>query len=317
MEVLNFLIQGGYDQTLAAKWTIPYLNEKQLLGTAVGGGYQRNHQIAYQTVDNKQVFYEAISGYAQERAFADVELTIRPQFNLFHAFSLGFEHYIFQDTLLELNPHFAESTRYDFLTLSYTYKHDYRDYRPYPLVGYYFDVGIAKQGLGLTGSDIDYWTASLTFDHYLNIHKRWYFAYSMSAMFNSTEKIPYFLTPGFGYPHWEIRGYELYFIDGQDFGLFKSNLKFEIIPPTTKRIKWIRTEKFGKIFYGLYANVFFDLGYAHDGFNYRTNTLANQLLWGTGIGIDFITYYDLVIRLEATVNKQGEFGVFVNLVAPI
>jgi outer membrane protein assembly factor BamA len=317
MEVLNFIIQGGYDQTLAAKWSIPYLNEKQFFGTGFGGGYQRNHQIAYQTVDNKPVFYEAMMGYAQQRGFAAVELTMRPRFNYLHTINLGFDHYTFQDTLLALNPNFAEKTLYDFFTLSYVYKHDYRDYKPYPLIGYYFDAGISKQGLGLVQSDIDYWTATFTFDHYVNIHKRWYFAYSFRALFTSKETIPYFLTPGFGYEGWEVRGYELYFIDGQDLALFKSNFKFEIIPPTTKKIKWIRTEKFGKVFYGLYANVFFDMGYAQDGFNYRTNTLANQLLWGTGVGIDFITYYDLVIRFELTLNKQGETGVFINLVAPI
>jgi hypothetical protein len=59
------------------------------------------------------------------------------------------------------------------------------------------------------------------------------------------------------------------------------------------------------------------MGYASDQQNYRTNPLANQLLWGTGLGIDFITYYDLVVRFEYTLNKQGEHGFFINLVAPI
>jgi outer membrane protein assembly factor BamA len=318
MELLNIIVQGGYDQTLAAKWTIPYLNENQFVGMGVGGGYQRNRQIAYETVDNKPVFYDAATGYAQLRGFASVDFTLRPRFNYLHTFTLGFEHYQFQDTLLDLNPQFAfNETRYDFLTLSYLYKQDYRDYKPYPLIGYYFDAGISKYGLGIIQSEIDIWSVNFTFDQYVNIYKRWYFAYSFSALFTNQDELPYFLTPGFGYAGWEIRGYELYFIDGQKFGLFKSNFKFEIIPRTVKRIKWMKTDKFGKVFYALYANIFFDLGYASDLQNYETNPLANQLLWGTGLGIDFVTYYDLVIRFEYTINKQGEHGFFINLVAPI
>jgi hypothetical protein len=59
------------------------------------------------------------------------------------------------------------------------------------------------------------------------------------------------------------------------------------------------------------------MGYANDQNANGQNPLANQLLWGTGVGIDFVTYYDLVIRFEYTINKQGETGFFINLVAPI
>lgn len=318
MEKLNIIVQGGFDQVLAAKWTIPYLTKKQFLGIGFGGGYQRNREVIVATVDNKPVFYESMFGYAQERGFGLLDFTFRPKYNFLHTVTLGFDHYSLQDTLLKINPDYAfEATKYNFISLSYLYKQDFRDYKPYPLKGYYFDVGITKQGFGISGDGIDTWSLSGVFDQYVNIYKRCYFAYSVSALVTSKGPKPYFLTPGFGYLGMEIRGYELFVINGQDFGLFKSNFKFEILPHTVKRIKWIKTEKFGKIFYALYANVFFDMGYANDRDANGLNPLANQLLWGTGLGIDFITYYDLVIRFEYTFNKQGENGFFVNLVAPI
>lgn len=318
MERLNFIVQGGFDQILAAKWRIPYLTEKQFLGIGFGGGYQRNREIIIETVDNKPVYYESPDGYAQKRGFALIDLTLRPKFNFLHTFTLGFDHYSFQDTILEINPDYAfKSMKYDFFSLSYQYKQDFRDYKPYPLKGYYFDVGITKQGLGISADSIDTWSLSAVFDQYIPIYKRWFFAYSLSGLVTSKSQKPYFLTPGFGYLGMEIRGYELYVINGQNFGLFKSNIKFEIFPKTTKRIKWIKTEKFGKVFYALYANIFFDMGYANNQDSNDQNPLSNQLLWGTGLGIDFVTYYDLVIRFEYTFNKQGENGFFINLVAPI
>ena len=318
LEKLNILVQGGFDQTLAAKWTIPYLTKKQFMGIGIGGGYQRNREIIVATEENKPVYYEPEDGYAQKRGFASLDLTFRPKFNFLHTLSLGFDHYSFNDSLIETYPDFAfDDSKYNFITLGYEYKHDFRDYKPYPLDGYYFGFAVIKQGFGITGNDIDTWSISAVVDQYVPIYNRWYFAYSFTALITSEKEKPYFLTPGFGYLGMEIRGYELYIINGQEFGLFKSNLKFEIIPKTVKRIKGIKTEKFGKIFYALYANLFFDFGYANDIYEDGLNPLANQLLWGTGVGIDFVTYYDLVIRFEYTLNKQGDHGFFINLVAPI
>ena len=47
------------------------------------------------------------------------------------------------------------------------------------------------------------------------------------------------------------------------------------------------------------------------------NFLDNKFIFGTGIGLDFVTYYDKVLRLEYGVNDMGETGLFIHFVAPI
>ena len=316
MEELNFYLQGGYDKTFAVKWTIPYLTKKQFLGIGFFGGIQLNREVAYVTENDDLLYYKSEDGFAKVTGFGQVDITLRPKYNYLHTLSLGYDHYRFEDTLLVLNPDFADQTLYNILFFKYLYKQDFRDYKPYPLVGYYFDVGFVKYGLGMIPDQVNAFVTDFVFDQYVQIHKRWYFAYNFTASFANHE-LPYFLQNGFGYHGMEIRGYEYNIVNGKDFGLFKSNFKFEIIPRTVKRFKFIRTDKFAKIFYALYANVFFDMGYANDPRYYETNDLANQLLWGTGVGIDFITYYDLVFRFEYSFNKQGKHGFFINLVAPI
>jgi len=59
------------------------------------------------------------------------------------------------------------------------------------------------------------------------------------------------------------------------------------------------------------------MGYVSDYQYFQQNSLANQLIWGTGLGLDFVTYYDVVIRLEAAMNKQKKSGFFISFVAPI
>ena len=38
---------------------------------------------------------------------------------------------------------------------------------------------------------------------------------------------------------------------------------------------------------------------------------------GYGVGLDFVTYYDKVIRVEFSTNKLNEFGFFLHFVQPI
>lgn len=318
MEYLNFIIQGGYDKKLAVKWTIPYLTKNEVFGMGLFTGVQLNRQLAYETEENKLVYFDATEGYAALQFFGELDFTFRPKFNYLHTASLSYNYARFNDSLLLLNPDFTYGdTVYNYFKIAYVYKHDFRDYAPYPLLGYYFDVGFEKTGLGILDEDVDLWNFRLTFDHYFQLYKRWYFAYNLSVMYSNEGFQPYFLTTGLGYNSLNIRGYELYAIDGQQIGVIKSNLKFEIIPRKVHDISWIKTEKFSKVFYALYANLFFDIGYVEDNLFYKNNPLTNQVLFGTGLGIDFVTYYDIVFRFELAINKQGNTGFNFGLVAPI
>jgi len=319
MENLNIIIRGGYDQTLGVRWQLPYLTKSQVFGMGFDGGYIRNHEVAYGSENNKYLFYNSGSSFARQLGFASANITFRPKFNFLHQLNLGFRHLEIQDSVLFYNPDYTYGdTVYNYFSINYTYKHDFRDFKPYPLKGYYFDIRIMKTGLGLLSDDINQFYFDFNLDHYFNIWKRWYFAYGFSGRVTFTDNFqPYFLAEGIGLSGFDIRGYELYLINGQNIGIFKSNLKFTIIPQTNFNIKFLKSEKFNKVFYALYTNLFFDMGYAQDKFWHQNNPMNNQLLWGTGIGVDFVSYYDIVLRLEYSINKQGKTGLYISLVAPI
>jgi len=319
MENLNIVLQGGYDIILAFRWSIPYLSKNQVFGMGVAGGVQLNHEIAYQTVDNKEQFYKSIDGFAQQLKYTQVTFSFRPEYNYLYGFSLGFNQYIFQDTIIKLNPDFASSeTTYNYFTLGFGFKLDFRDYKPYPLDGYYFDISINKKGIGVFDNDVNYFSVGANFDQYLHIYNKWYFAYNFGAKFtNQNTQSPYFIRSGLGYHPFTIRGYELYVVNGQKLGIMRSNIKFNVIPRKVFNIKWIKTTKFSEVFFEMYTNLFFDAAYVDDMYTAQLNPLSNQLLWSTGVGIDMITYYDLVLRLELSINKQKETGFFISFVAPI
>lgn len=319
MESLNIVMQFGYDVVLAAKWSIPYLTKNQIFGMSLNGGVRLNHTATYQTIDNEEQFYTSHSGFAQQNVYGKIGLTFRPKYNYIHGIEFGFDQYVFQDTILKLNPDFgSENTDYNFFSVNYSFKMDFRDFKQYPLDGYYFDASISKDGFGIFNNDVNRISLGANFDQYLHLYRRWYFAYNLGGkVSNDNQKLPYFIKSGLGYFPNNIRGYELYVVDGQQVGKIKSNLKFEVLPQTKFNINWIKSTKFSEAFIAIYANLFFDMAYVVDNYTNEFNPLANQLLWGTGVGIDMITYYDLVLRVEYSVNKQGDSGFFVSFVAPI
>jgi hemolysin activation/secretion protein len=94
-------------------------------------------------------------------------------------------------------------------------------------------------------------------------------------------------------------------------------LKYSLLAPRNGKLPWIKTEKFNKIHYAIYLNLLFDAGYVHNNIYNPTSRLQNKLIYGTGLGLDLVTYYDLVFRLEYSVNQFGEKGVYLHFMAPI
>jgi hypothetical protein len=61
----------------------------------------------------------------------------------------------------------------------------------------------------------------------------------------------------------------------------------------------------------------YDIGYVHSAGPPGNSALANTFLWGSGIGIDIVTYYDIVLGCSYAINKMGEKGFYFGIKAPV
>ncbi|HAW58040.1 MAG TPA: hypothetical protein DCX03_03330, partial [Bacteroidales bacterium] len=82
-------------------------------------------------------------------------------------------------------------------------------------------------------------------------------------------------------------------------------------------LKKIKSEKFSKFYYAFYLNLFSDIGYSKSWSQLTPTGLNNRLLYSAGLGLDFVTYYDKVLRVECTLNHKGEAGVYIHFMAGI
>jgi len=317
-ESLKLQLRFGFNETYSLSYNIPYIDKGKKIGMGISGGVKHNHEIPYLTYQNKQLFYKNELSYVQQNIVGSINFTYRKGIFNLHTVMLNYNDYIFSDTLLKLNSNFAEQTNINFLSFYYQLKCDHRDSKSYPLLGYYYDIEFTKYGLGfLENKNISVAYMHTSIRKFWKLNKRFYLAEGINAKISSSAFQPYYLGRGLGFSNDFVRSYEYYVVHGQNFILSKSNLKFEMISPKIKHLNFIPSKKFNIIHYALYLNFFTDIAYVSDNQDGENNVLSNSILLGSGIGLDFVTYYDKVMRLEYSINKNGKSGFFMHFIAPI
>ncbi|MFZ4401451.1 MAG: POTRA domain-containing protein [Bacteroidales bacterium] len=317
-ETLEFLLSLGYDEKYGIIYKIPAINKRQTLGLILSANYARNHEVAINTRNNKIDFYKDPLIYPKQSMVFTSGISYRRSIHNSHILQLSYENYTFSDTLLKLNPEYSSNKQLasQYFTLYYQFKNDYRSYKPYPLEGHYFDIEIQKSGIGLLKDEsTDFFSLKSTYRKFWKLSPRFYDAIGFTA--SLTPDYPYYVQNGLGFGRDFVRGYEYYVINGQGFGLLKTNFKYALLPQKIKKLNFIKTEKFNTIPYSFYVNILLDAAYVYNSKKDIYNPMTNELLIGYGLGIDFVTYYDKVLRVEYSFNKKGESGLFIHFMAAI
>lgn len=311
-EKIKFTARFGYTKKFSASYSIPNLNHKQTLSLYTSAGYFENDEITYNTFNNERLFYD--NSEYKARKYYQLKLGLGYRENIFvkHYAELGYFDATVRDSVLLLQPDYftGNSNNSKFLRATYIIDYDTRDYKRYPLNGVLVYGTFQQTGLGIANREgLNLFTTQMGYNHHHKLSDRFYLAHALSGKVNWSTP-PYYLTQGLGYGEL-VRGYEFYIIDGTRWALLQSNLKFEILKPKSITLPFITNEKFNKTFVALYANAFFDSGYVYGRDFEDNNSLVNQYIYSFGLGLDLVTYYDKVMRVEGSLNAEGQYGVYV------
>ncbi len=317
LEKLHFRIKLGYQQQVSLLYETPYLNQSKTLGAGIELAAARERETGYITQNDKLLFYRS-DEFLRKTQLVSLFLRYRPQIHVSHTLTFGISNYQFSDTLLNLNPAYTGINKHKtlFPVIGYMLKADYRDNRAYPLKGWYADALVDGFGI-VPNADYNFLTIRSSARVHLPLSKRWNLALGAAIKLSTEGEKPWFLNHSLGYNRDYVRGYEYNVVDGDHFWVLKSNIRYALVPERVKTLNRIRAKQFNTIPYAFYVGLFADAGQAWPETNVRTNVLPGKILTGAGLGLDFVTYYDKVLRAEFSLNREGKAGFFIHFMAAI
>lgn len=310
-ESLSFGFKWGFNREVSAGYEIPYVDKKRTLGVSTSIKYITNNGLAYRTEENKLAFH---SDDNTNRKRLDLTLSIgkRTGFYSSHSLKTVYRSHSVSDSVTILNPNYFLDgrNRSRMFELSYRFSHDFRDMRAYPLKGHLLEIDFIKKGVGIF-QDINVWEAKLHYSKFHKLSERLFIANTFRSKLSTTAQQPYGFLRGLGYSQEFVRGYDLYVVDAQQFILNRNTFRWMIFDKILKIDKIMPLDQFNTVPLKIFAKAFFDGAYSKNRFvSHETNTLDNRWLYGGGVGIDFVTFYNSTIRLEYSLNGRGETGLF-------
>ncbi len=312
---LKLTVQDGYTKKYELDYFFPGINKAQTLGVFANVFFSRQREIAHITENNKLGFYNFEEEFQLRRFRVGGGLTYRPGFYTTQTVKLTYsDNAISEDVAFVENPDyfFNNDVIQRHFTLEYNFTYDNRDIKPYPLSGRLFSASIQKDGFGFI-KDVNALKTVLTYHHYFPFTKKISVAVIGSAKINLLRhKQPYTHVSSLGWGDDVLTGYELFVVDGLDHGYIKSAFRFQLLNREFNWGKLMFIRQFRQMPLKVYFVINNDLGFVNAPFYDSYGTFNNQALWGGGVGLHFVVYFDKVIKIEYNINKFGDRGLFLN-----
>lgn len=316
-ETLYAVAQFGYTQQFALQYRAPYVDRRQRWGIAVGGGFEQQAEVTSGTVNNERILLRNPNGPNRTERWGALEVTLRRAHDIRHYWRAGYMNAEVTDTVVQraLDYFDGDARRTRYFSLGYGVVWDRRDNRAFPRKGHFAELRIDRLGLGVGGeAEPDITTVYATAKRWWALGDRWTAALSLRGRVTQGTP-PYYVQEGLGYSA-QVRGYEYYVADGEHYTMGRANLLFALFRPRTYRVEAIPIESFRTLHLALYLNGYTDMGRVWDSRYASQNFLNDQWQRGHGLGLDLVTSYDQVLRVEYSINALGEHGSFLHFTQP-
>jgi outer membrane protein assembly factor BamA len=311
-------VKFGYTPQFSIGYGIPYLNKKQTIRGFSGLFYATNREIGYDTDSNRVVFFKNPTQNISSRFSYNAGLSFAPGLYHSQSLSMGYSQQKLDTAITErLNRDFflnsAQSQAYFWLSYDFTF--DNRNYKPFPTDGYSFGLNINKSGL-FKNDDVNILNVSFGLSKYFKLHSKWVLETELRGKTTLIrQQQPYNLRTGLGYGGNNVRGYELFVVDGYDFGVLKNSLRYLLIDKdidisfVTNKSKYLKNLSSFPL--KIFLSFSLDLGYSYTPQYKPSNTFNNRLLSGGGVGLNILALNGMLWQVEYSLNHTGQGGFYV------
>ena len=304
---LNIWFINGFTQQMSLRYENPNMGKNLQHGINIGFGYRRNHELNYgmdSIKPNKLGFFKDEKQFLIKQGYVDLTYTYRPAIRSRHSFKATYGSYTIDSQVAKLNPdYFGKSaTSIAYFDLGYNLSYNNLDYAPYPMKGFSFEIGLEKR-FAKNG----YWEFTTRTNNSFPITKKSSFQLQSVAIVRAPFHQPYINNSLMGSADTYMRGLEYYVVQGVAGGIVRGTVKNELFSFNFRNP--ISSKTHDKIPFRLFIKAYTDLGYSYLP-DAGISVFNNKLLHTYGLGVDIITFYDVVIRFEYTFNQLGEHALF-------
>jgi outer membrane protein assembly factor BamA len=307
---LTVYLVGGYTKQIAVTYENPFVGRSLKHGLSTEISYSQNREINYTTRGNQQIFYSDSSRFVRTKFVVGGGYSYRKGSIERHTVKMNYTFETIDDTVATLNPkYFGDGkTTSGFPELMYKYQYLGVNYIPYPTKGFRWDFTFLKRGIG---GEMDMTAVNVKAAKYWALPKKFFYSVQAEATLKVPFDQPYYNLPMMGYGDNYLRGLEYYVIDGVVGGMLRNTVRKQIFD-----LKWktgLKSRTYGTIPFKVFVKGYGDIGYSYNGGNTTLNSLTNKFLYTGGFGIDILTIYDVVFRLEYSFNQLNERAMFIHM----
>jgi len=304
----------GYTHQAVVKYQFPYLDKKLKFGMGMGWQYFTQKELNTSSFADKQVFTKT-EAEMQNGYRVNVNFLYRP--NLFQRLSLqtGYGHTEISDTAILVQPNYFPNHRksLSYADLNITYSKIKFDYNAYPSEGNSTELGIYQRFSG--GQNLSSFQWRQIHAHHINTNN--FYLLESNSLFKILPNQNYLDSKLIGYGNMQMSGLEYYVIEGNAGTIAKAewhHLLGSIKLP--RKTGFVLADKLythlPEIKYLFWLKAFTNLGYVYSERPINATKLSNTFLRTAGVGLDIISIYDLVIKIDYSVNQLGDKGVYLH-----
>ena len=300
---------NGYTKQVSLRYDGLYLDNKLKWSSNFGIDWGKNHEVVYNTINNKQVAYKDNNIYVRSFLHTQLEATYRPAIKTRHTFGIGYTFEDVADTLFKLNPTYSFQRKViRYTDIYYKISHYDVDLIAYPRKGYIGEGMLMKRGFS---SDVNLWQLSAMGSGFWPLNAKYTFNLRVFGALKVPFQQSYVNSQFMGYNSTVfMQGYEYNVVDGVAGGYAKASMVRQVFN-TAIRIPSRRFDRLNNIPIALYAKVYTNTGYVYNpepGMNY----LNNRMLYSGGVGLDIVLFNDFVMKFEYSINQFGEKGLYLH-----
>jgi outer membrane protein assembly factor BamA len=303
---LRLSVMNGYTRQFSLQYYGLRLDPELKWSTNAGVSFSQNREVNYMTLRNKQIPLKN-GDFLRSYIGGFIHFNYRPKIKTTHTFGIGFNYESIADTIKKLNPAFSSGEgilRYP--ELFYNLRYVDVDYIAYPTKGFFGEAYLKRRGV-VRESNINLWELMARASQSWPMNSKYFF--NLRGLV--TLKLPFsqpYIGKGFvGCDGRFLQGYENYVIDGVAGGYAKAS----ITRPVATLHLHLPVRKLSDMPIKLYAKTFVNAGYIYNN-TPGENGLTNKFLYSGGVGLDIVTYNDFVIKIEWSVNRLGQNGLYLH-----